>query len=66
MACSNELYAQKPLTSLTETEINAFPDSQIKKGVIKEWSGILSFMIRGVKFENRIVNAFVENLNKVL
>lgn len=66
MACSNELYAQKPLTALTETEINAFPDSQIKKGVIKEWSGILSFMIRGVKFENRIVNAFVENLNKVL
>lgn len=64
MTCTNELYAQKPLTTLTETEINALSDSQIKKGVIKEWSGILSFMMRGVKFNDRIVKAFAENFKE--
>ena len=64
MTCTNELYAQKPLTAMTETEINALSDVQIKKGVIKEWSGILSFMMRGVKFDDRIVNAFAENFKE--
>ncbi|MCF0257017.1 MAG: hypothetical protein HUK10_12185 [Bacteroides heparinolyticus] len=61
MTCTNELYAQKPLTAMTETELSSLSDDQIKKGVIKEWSGILSFMMRGVKFDDRIVNAFAEN-----
>lgn len=59
--CTNELYAQKPITAMTETELSSISDVQIKKGVIKEWSGILSFMMRGVKFDDRIVNAFAEN-----
>lgn len=49
---------------MTETEINALSDSQIKKGVIKEWRGILSLMMRGVKFDDRIVNAFAENFKE--
>ena len=61
MTCTNELYAQKSITAMTETELSSLSDVQIKKGVIKEWSGILSFMMRGVKFDDRIVNAFAEN-----
>lgn len=61
MTCTNEMYAQKPLTAMTETEINALSEVQIKKGVIKEWSGILTFMMRGVKFDDKIVNAFAKN-----
>jgi hypothetical protein len=55
------MYAQKSLTAMTETEINALSEVQINKGVIKEWSGLLTFMIRGVKFDDKIVNAFAKN-----
>lgn len=64
MTCTNELYAQKPITAMTETELSSLSDVQIKKGVIKEWSGILSFMMRGVKFDDRIVNVFAENFKE--
>ena len=37
MICTNELYAQKPITAMTETEINALSESAIKDGVIKDW-----------------------------
>ena len=49
MICTNELYAQKPITAMTETEINALSESAIKDGVIKDWGGILSLIMRGVK-----------------
>lgn len=62
--CTNELYAQKPLTVMTETEIDNLSEAQIKKGVIKEWSGILPFVMRGVKFDDRIVKAFAENFKE--
>ena len=61
MLCVNDMYAQKPLTAMTKKEINSLSDAQIKKGVIKEWSGILTFMMRGVKFDDKIVNAFAKN-----
>lgn len=64
MVCTNELYAQKPLTAMTKTEIDNLSETQIKKGVIKEWSGILTFIMRGVKFDNRIVEAFAENFKE--
>lgn len=61
ITCTNEIYAQKPLTAMTNTEINALSETQIKKGVINEWSGILTFMMRGVKFNNKMVKAFAKN-----
>lgn len=61
MVCTNEMYAQKPLTAMTKTEVNALSEIQIKKGVIKEWGSILTFMMRGVKFDDKIVNAFAKN-----
>ena len=64
MICTNELYAQKPITAMTETEINALSESAIKDGVIKDWGGILSLIMRGVKFNDRIVNAFAENFKE--
>ena len=64
MTCTNELYAQKPLTAMTKTEINNLSETQIKKGVIKEWSSILPFIMRGVKFDNRIVEAFAKNFKE--
>lgn len=64
LACTNELYAQKPLTAMTKTEIDNLSETQIKKGVIKEWSGILTFIMRGVKFDNRIIEAFAENFKE--
>ena len=51
---------------MTETELSSLSDVQIKKGVIKEWSGILSFMMRGVKFDDRIVNAFADGRQQTL
>lgn len=64
MAFMNELYAQKPITAMTETEINALSESEIKDGVIKDWGGILSLIMRGVKFNDRIVNSFAENFKE--
>ena len=64
MVSMNALYAQKPLAAMTKTEINALSDAQIKKEVIKDWGSFLSFMIRGVKFDDRIVNIFAENFKE--
>ena len=64
MAFMNELYAQKPITAMTETEINALSESEIKDRVIKDWGGTLSLIMRGVKFDDRIVNAFAENFKE--
>ena len=62
MVCmSSTLYAQKPITDMTKSELNALSDAQVKKAAIKEWSGILSYVIRGVKFDDRIVEAFADN-----
>ena len=64
MTFTNELYAQKPLTAMTKAEINTLSDAQIKKSVIKEWSSILTFMMRGVKFDERIVKSFAKNFKE--
>ena len=64
MTCTNELYAQKPLTAMTETEINALSDDEIKKHIFKDWGGLFTLMKRGVKLDKRIVDAFAENFKE--
>lgn len=64
MMCTNETYAQKPVTAMTGTELNALSKEQIKKSVIKEWGSILTFMIRGVKFNDKIVDTFSKNFKE--
>ena len=58
-----ELYAQ-PLEEMSKTQIAALSDAQLKQKVIKEWGGILSFIMRGVKYDDRIVNAFATNFKE--
>lgn len=64
MTCTSELYAQKPLTAMTKTEINALSDDEIKKHVIKEWGGLFTLMKRGVKLDKRIVDVFAKNFKE--
>ena len=40
MTCTNELYAQKTLTAMTETELSSLSDDQIKKGISSNLLGI--------------------------
>jgi len=63
VTCTNELYAQ-PLSAMTKTKINALSEAQLKKRVIDEWSGLLTFIIRGVKLDNRIVECFAKNFKE--
>ena len=58
VTCTNELYAQ-PLSAMTKTKINALSEAQLKKRVIDEWSSLLTFIIRGVKLDNRITNTLI-------
>ena len=64
MTCTNELYAQKPLTAMTETEINALSDDEIKKHIFKDWGGLFTLMKRGVKLDKRIVDVFAKNFKE--
>ena len=65
MVCVNgTVYAQRPITDMTKSELNALSDAQVKKAVVKDWDGILLFVIRGVKFDDRIVKSFADNFKE--
>ncbi|MBR2194288.1 MAG: hypothetical protein IJ911_01600 [Salinivirgaceae bacterium] len=58
-----ELNAQ-PLSVMSKTQIAALSDAQLKQRVIKEWNGILTFIMRGVKYDDRVVNTFASNFKE--
>lgn len=58
-----ELHAQ-PLSAMSKTQIAALSDARLKQKVIKEWNGILTCIMRGVKYDDRVVNAFAANFKE--
>ena len=63
---TGELGAQqyKPLSAMTRAEINALSDARLKELVINDWGSQLMFMIRGVEYPTRVVDAFAENFRE--
>lgn len=64
MTYTNELYAQKPLTAMTETELSSLSDGEIKKHIFKDWGGLFTLMKRGVKLDKKIVDVFAKNFKE--
>ncbi len=54
----------KPLAAMTDAEIEDLSDAQLNELIITDWSGIFTFMTHGVKYHERIVNAFADNFKK--
>lgn len=62
---TTEMFAQwKPLADMTDAEIAKISDVEMEKRVINEWGGILTFLVYGVKMNDRIVEFFAQNFKQ--